>query len=99
MSVNRFDQDKIWTTQDGRAIPLAELKDSHLTNVIRHLNDNVDGWKMLYEEANLLTGIDSDSGDEWYDQLLQEPPLRWLHGTTLYRALLREQKRRDNERI
>lgn len=92
--MNRFDQDKVWATQDGRVIPLADLTDRHLRNVLGHLEDNVEGWKFLYEEAHLATGINSESGDEWYERLLSEPPLEWLHGTKLYRALTREQKRR-----
>lgn len=34
------DKSKIWTTKEGREIPIEKLADSHLINIIKHLRRN-----------------------------------------------------------
>ena len=49
MTKDRFEP--TWKTVDGRVIPISELTDEHLTNILKYLTrngytDNIDALKM-----------------------------------------------------
>jgi len=49
------DTDNIWTTKEGREIPVKELTDDHLNNIITHLkNRHKEIDKEIEEERKFL---------------------------------------------
>lgn len=69
MTKDRFEP--TWKTADGRVIPISELTDEHLTNILKYLTrkgytDNIDALKM---EA-IQRGLDWNKKAPWWYRFL-----------------------------
>jgi hypothetical protein len=76
-----------WTTKEGIDIPYSKLKDSHLLNIIKWVEDKAE------HGITLITGTggwDLDSMDYWEEDLKGNQVLKHYR----YVALLEEAKKR-----
>lgn len=59
---------KTWTTKDGRVIPLTELSDKHLTNIVLMLRRKVDAAWHEYDSAVGASAFNGDMASYYADQ-------------------------------
>jgi hypothetical protein len=57
---------KTWTTKEGRVIPIEELTDEHLTNIIKHIRRKVNIAIANYDEEPVLETL-SSAGDSDFE--------------------------------
>lgn len=88
-----------WTTQDGRQIPVRELRDSHLINIAKMLVRHAKITE-LYESLALFTG--NNIPDQVVDELIHGDiehgiPVHWhvLVNDVRYTSINAELKRRS----
>jgi len=79
-----------WTTATGKRIPISELKDSHLINII----NMIDKYK---EEGLIISSSGGFDPDEfWYDEevLYGQDVIDFFDRYGSYKALIKEKKKR-----
>lgn len=103
----------VWITKDGSKIPVEDMTDAHLDNAIAHLRRQarrfVQRWGSDFYFAEIATGwwpqgemaqyyLEQEimSSDFYYDDIDAEADV--LANDHNYSMLMREKKRRENER-
>ena len=99
--MNRTRKPTIWTTRDGEEIPVRELSDSHLTNIVKLLARGAENFKFkLCQEAEtfemFLQGeIASLEASRATDRVHETPAEELLIAhVPQYKNLLKEARRR-----
>jgi hypothetical protein len=98
--VDRFQETKVWHGNGG-SIPIRDMEDRYLRNVIDYLDDHVEAYRTAFGIALFCGPLAEGLGDMASDALdaamtddARQSDVAWLHSTPLYRALKREAKRR-----
>jgi hypothetical protein len=58
---------KTWTTKEGQIIPIEELTDKHLTNIIKHIRRKVNIAIANYDEEPIIRTLSSAGDDDVED--------------------------------
>ncbi len=82
-----FDGGYWWRARSGCYVPIVQMTPEHRYSTAKMLERHAQAYQMRYElelmSSPLLSAVPDDV-DPWFNG----PPLAWLHGTRLYRALV-----------
>ena len=90
----------VWTTKEGKKIPIEKMPDSHLLNSILFMERQAEDLKtaVLYDSAILMSHVHGehakDALDIALDEMMQDPAHIFVMASTPYRQLVREAAKR-----
>jgi len=86
----------VWATKDGRYIPIDELSDPHLHNIIMHLIRRLEKWDCLMDEGYAHLGQVGEMSSYYMEQELRSLERR-RHRTSLWLETMRKERKRREE--